>query len=338
MKKNCSPHRNKHVWKVALILMIVSSLLLSGCGAKKSKVYKVGVLGGITFLAEIFDGFKAGMTELGYVEGENIEYDVHIIEFDMAEYENIIKKFVADDVDLIVTFPTEASLMAKEVTQGTDIPVVFTFALVEEMGLIDSIQEPGGNITGVRYPGPDIARRRFEIMHELVPEATRFLIPYQRGYPNVPPQLKALYPLAESTGIELVEMPADDGAELDAQFQTMVEAGESVDAIIFVAEPLTVTPDAVAAIAKFSTEQNIPVGGALVQSGDWGTVFGLNVDSFRCGEQTAPLADKILKGTPAGTIPVVSAENFLQIDYSAAQVLGLDVPEGLLNQADEVIR
>jgi len=329
---------SKRTWWIILTLMVMGSLLLSGCGAEEPKVYKVGVLGGITFVADIVDGFKAEMTELGYVEGENIEYDVQITEFDMATYEEVIKKFVEDDVDLIVTFPTEASIMAKQVTEGTDIPVLFTFALVEEMDLIDSIQKPGGNITGVRYPGPDIARRRFEIMHELVPDATRFLVPYQRGYPNVPPQIKALYPLAEETGIELVEMPADDGADLEAQFQAMIDAGESADAIIYLAEPLAVTPDAVAAIAKFTTEQNIPAGGALVQTDDWSTVFGLNVDNIECGKQTAPLADKILQGTSAGTIPVASAENFLQIDYTAAQRLGLEVPEGLLSQADEVIR
>lgn len=127
-------------------------------------------LAGISFVADIVDGFKEGMAELGYVEGENIEYDVQLTEFDMTKYESIIKKFVEDDVDLILVFPTEATIMAKQGTQGTDIPVLFDFALVEEMGIVDSIREPGGNITGVRYPGPDIALRRFEIMQELVPD------------------------------------------------------------------------------------------------------------------------------------------------------------------------
>jgi putative ABC transport system substrate-binding protein len=103
-------------------------------------------------------------------------------------------------------------------------------------------------------------------------------------------------------------------------------------------EPLTVTPDNVAVIGKFATEQNIPVGGALIQAGEYSTIFGVNVIPFVSGKQAAPLADKILKGTPAGTIPVASAENFFQINYSAAQAAGVKVPEGLLSQADEVIR
>jgi putative ABC transport system substrate-binding protein len=72
--------------------------------------------------------------------------------------------------------------------------------------------------------------------------------------------------------------------------------------------------------------------------GDYSTVFGVNVDPVVSGKQGAPLADKIFKGTAAGTIPVVSAENFFQINYSAAQAVGIEIPEGLLSQADEVIR
>jgi len=329
---------SKSVWWAVLILMIVGSLFLSGCDAEEPKVYKVGILAGLSLMADIVDGFKEGMAELDYVEGKNITYDVQITDFDMAVYESTVKKFVEDDVDLILVFPTEATMVAKEVTQGSDIPVLFTFALVEGMGIVDSIREPGGNITGVRYPGPDIALRRFEIMRELVPDARRIMIPYQRGYPIVDPQLEILYAPAEAAGIELVELPADNAADLEAQFQAFTESGDSVDAILFVAEPLTVTPENFAVIGKFAAEQNIPVGGALLQIGEYTSIFGVNVEAMSSGKQAAPLADKILKGTPAGTIPVVSAENFLQINYSAAQAAGIEVPEGLLSQADEVIR
>jgi putative ABC transport system substrate-binding protein len=236
-------------------------------------------------------------------------------------------------------FPTEASLEAKAATQGTDIPVLFNFALIEGMGLVDSVREPGGNITGVRYPGPDIALKRFEIMRELAPEATQMWIPYQRGYPIVEPQLEALYPAAEAAGVTLVEVPADNAADLEAELEARANSAElGPDAILFVAEPLTVTPDSFAVIGKFAAERGIPVGGALMSVDGYESAFGVNVKSLNSGKQAAPLADKILKGTRAGTIPVVSAENFLQINYTVAQKLGLSVDEGLLSQADEIIR
>jgi putative ABC transport system substrate-binding protein len=99
-----------------------------------------------------------------------------------------------------------------------------------------------------------------------------------------------------------------------------------------------VTPDAFAVIGKFGAEHKIPVGGALISVGEYASVFGVNVRTINVGQQAAPLADKIFKGIPVGTIPVVSAESFLQINYKAAQKLGITVPEGLLSQADEIIR
>jgi putative ABC transport system substrate-binding protein len=331
--------QNGRNWLTIIILAVVIVMLLSSCGAGEPKVYKVGVLSGLEFLGVITDGFKAKMTELGYVEGENIVYDVQKADFDMAEYKRIAKKFVDDQVDLIVVFPTEATMEAKAATQGTDIPVVFTFALIEGMGIVDSVREPGGNITGVRYPGPDIALRRFEIMRELAPQAKRIWLPYQRGYPIVAPQLEILHPAAAEAGITLIEFPADNAAELQAELDARAKSDDiGLDAILLLVEPVSVTPDAVLVMAKFADEHKIPIGGALMEVEGYGVIFGVNVDPVISGELTAPLANKVLKGTPAGTIPVVSAEYSLQINYTVAQKLGVTVPDGLLSQADEVIR
>jgi putative ABC transport system substrate-binding protein len=230
-----------------LIGLVVLAMLLSGCRTEKPEVYRVGVLSGLEFVADVTDGFKAGMAELGYVEGGNIVYDVQRTDFDMEKYRSILQQFVEDQADLIFVFPTEASIEAKAATAGTDIPVVFDFALIEGVGLVESVREPGGNITGVCYPGPDIALKRFEIMRELAPEATRMLIPCQKGYPIVGPQLEALRPAAEAVGITLIEAPAVDAAELEAALQAQVQPdGVGFDAILFLAEPLAVTPDAFA--------------------------------------------------------------------------------------------
>jgi putative ABC transport system substrate-binding protein len=323
-------------WTI-LALIVVASLLLSGCN--QPKIYRVGVLSGLSFVANITDGLKAKMAELGYVEGQNITYDVQATDFDMDKYKSILKKFVDDKVDVIFVFPTEATMEAKAATQGANIPVVFSFALIEGMGLVDSVRVPGGNITGVRYPGPDIAVKRFELMRELAPEAKRILIPYQKGYPIVTPQLEAVRPVAKAAGVELVEVPANDAADLEAQLQALVQSSDKpVDAIMFLAEPLTVTPDPFIVLGKFAAEHQIPMGGALMSAGGYDSIFGVNVDNVAVGKQAAPLIDKIFKGIQAGTIPVVSAENYIQVNYKAAQEQGFKVPEGLLNQANEVIR
>jgi putative ABC transport system substrate-binding protein len=339
MKGNNNSQNRIGNWWTLFVWVVVFALLLSGCGAEKPKVYRVGILCGLDYITSIPDGFKAGMTELGYIEGENIVYDIQKTNFEPAKEERILKQFVEDKVDLIFTFPTEVSMAAKAATRGTDIPVLFAFANIEDTGLVNSVREPGGNITGVRYPGPDIAIRRFEIMLELVPQAKRMWIPYQRGYPIVDSQLEVLRPAAASSGVTLVEFPADDAAEIQAELEARAKSADiGMDAILFIAEPLAVTSDAFAVMGKFAAEHKIPIGGALMVVGDYGSVFGVNVDIVNTGKQAAPLADKILKGIQAGTIPVVSAESYLQINYKVAQELGLTVPEGLLSLADEIIR
>jgi putative ABC transport system substrate-binding protein len=324
----------------AIVWVVVITLLLSGCsGVQQPKVYRVGILSGLNYVAVITDGFKAKMTELGYVEGKNITYDVQKTDFDMDAYRKILNKFVEDKVDLIVVFPTEATMEAKTATQGTNIPVVFTFALIEGMGIVDDVRAPGGNITGVRYPGPDIALKRFEIMREIAPNAKRMLLPYQKGYPIVAPQLEILRPMAQKAGVTLIEIPATDAADLQAQLDAQAKSGDVGDAILILVEPLAVTPDAYAVMGKFAYEHNLPIGGALMSAEErYGSIFGVNVDPIISGELAAPLADKVLKGMPPGTIPVVSDESFMQINYKAAQELGVAVPEGLLKQADQVIR
>jgi putative ABC transport system substrate-binding protein len=323
-----------------VVLLVAICLLLGSCSEKKPKVYRVGILCGLDYIATIPDSFKSKMTELGYIEGKNIIYDIRRTNFEPDREEQILKQFVKDKVDLIFTFPTEVSMAAKAATQGTNTPVLFCFANIEDTGLVQNVRQPGGNITGVRYPGPDLAIKRFEIMRELAPSAKRMWIPYQRGYPIVASQMEVLRSAAAAVGVTLEEAPADNAAELQTILDARAKKSKNIgmDAILFLAEPLAVTSDAFAVMGKFAAEHRLPIGGALMLVEGYGSVFGVNVDIVTTGKQAAVLADKILRGTPAGTIPVVSAESFFEINYKAAKKLRLNISEGLLSRADKIIR
>lgn len=325
-------------WSAFLAILIIG-LLLSGCGGTpQPKVYHVGILSGLDFFANTADGFKARMTELGYIEGQNIVYDMQKTNFEPEREEEILKKFVADQVDLIFVFPTEVSIAAKIATEGTDIPVLFANANIEGIDLVDSVREPGGNITGVRYPGPDLALKRFEILRELFPEAERIYLPYQKGYPNVEPQLEVLRPEAEAAGMTLIEVPIASVEEVEEDMASRADGDDpGFDAILVVAEPLSVTPDLVDAIGKFAYEHKIPLGGAP-SMGEYGMLFGVSTDNVAVGKQAAPLADKIFEGSAAGTIPVLSAENFLQVNLIAAEKWGITLPENLISQANDILK
>jgi putative ABC transport system substrate-binding protein len=332
-------HKKNTKWYLGFVWVMVLSLVLSGCGSKKPKGYKVGILSGLNFLADTADGFKVKMAELGYQEGKNIVYDVQMTDFNMDTYRSILKKFVDDKVDVIVTFPTEASMEGKNAIQGTDIPMVFTYCLIEGMGIVDSVREPGGNITGVRYPGPDIALKRFEVLLQIAPDAKRILIPYQKGYPIVAPQLEELNKTAVAKGVELIEVPAADATDLQSQLDALVKGDDpGADAILIIVEPLAVTPDTFTVLAKYAYQFHLPFGGATTTFGDYSSMYGVDVSSYDSGVLAAPLVDKIFKGTKAGTIPVVSSDSLLQINLKAAQQLGITIPDGLLAQADNIQR
>ena len=151
-------------------LLIIGCVFLSGCVGQK-KVYHVGILSGAPPFNDVGDGFKEGMTELGYIEGENIIYDFQKLSGDPGEINQILNKFVEDEVDLIFAFPTEPALIAKTSTQGTGIPVVFAMGTIEGNDLVESLRQPGGNVTGARYCGPDMFVKTLEFLLDLLAPA-----------------------------------------------------------------------------------------------------------------------------------------------------------------------
>lgn len=337
LDRRSSQRMNPNHWFCLSAILV--TLVLAGCAEQNHKMHRVGILCGLDVFASTVDGFKARMTELGYVEGKNIVYDLRRTNFDPTAEDQILRKFVSDRVNLMLVFPSEVSAMAKAITQGTNVPVVFCQTNIEGTELIKSVTEPGGNMTGVRYPGPDLAIKRFEILHELVPQAKRIWVPYAKHIPIVPPQLEMLRPAAAEAGVTLVEAPAEGAEELLAELKARSEAADiGIDAVLFISEPLARTPIVFPKIGEFAARHRIPIGGVLYSLGGYSTVFGVATDNLAVGRLAAQQAHKVLKGIPVGTIPVVSAESHFQFNFKVAQELGLKVPEGLLKQANEIIR
>jgi putative ABC transport system substrate-binding protein len=338
---NNSSLRKKGVWVTTLILIVVGSLFLSGCGAQiASKTYRVGILSGHPAFAAVADGFIAQMDELGYVEGKNIVYDLQETGSDAERMKEISQKFVADEVDLILTITHGAALAAKAATEGTDIPVVFAIAQTEDATLVENVRNPGGNITGVRYPGPDLAAKRLELLLEIAPQTKRVYATYRSEYPAALNALETgLRPAVSTTDVTLVEVPIASVDDLKADLQARASADDiGFDAILILPEPLSQSPDGWAEISAFAVEHKLPIGGSAAIQYERGAVFTYNIDNVEVGGLAGPLVDKVLNGVEAGSIPIVTPESYLRINHKQAQELGLIVPDGLLLMADEVIR
>ena len=137
----------------------------------------------------------------------------------------------------------------------------------------------------------------------------------------------------------LIEVPVDTIKDIEADLaQRSTAADTGIDAIILMPDTFNHSPAGWKAIRSFAAAHNIPIGGSFLYSVEQGALFGNANDLFKVGELTAPLASKVLHGMPAGSIPVVTPEPVLIINYSVAQKLGMAVPEGLLNMASQIIR
>jgi putative tryptophan/tyrosine transport system substrate-binding protein len=327
---------------IGLVVILAGWYVIAKGGhiqSMQNKTYRVGILSGLNMFAGIADSFKSQMTVLGYEDGKGIIYDLQKTNFEPEKEKLILKKFVDDKVDLILAYNTEAALEAKDATKGTNIPVVFANAFTEGNNLINSIRAPGGNITGVRYPNTDVAIKRLEVLHEIVPQAKRIWLPYQKGYPSASAELEVVRPAAKSLGLTLIEFPSENLSALQAELARRAKASEmGFDAVLFIPESLSTTKDAFAVIAKYTRGKKIPVGGSSVATDDYGTIFAVTVDNGEIGKLAAQVSDKIFRGEAAGSVPVVSPETYLIVNTKIASELGITLHESVLNKANKIIR
>jgi len=325
--------------KIFTAFLIIACVFTSGCSEKKEKVYHVGIVSGLDAFIKIANGFKAKMAELGYIEDRNIVYDLQGLDSDPAGEKRVARKFVEDKVDLIFAFPTGSSFAVKAAAQQTNIPVVFAMAGIEGNNLVESVPKPGGNITGVRFPGPEMTVKRLDILHELVPQANRIYIIYDPNYPNAPTSIEQLRTASRDMGLVLVEDPINNLEELRAALQKRATSDDiGIDAIFMMPDVLTHSSEGFGEILKFANKHKVPVAGTMANTADLGAVFSYGPDTFELGMLAAVQADKIFKGTPAGTIMVVTPAMYLRLNYKVINELGLNVSKGLLHMAKKIIR
>jgi putative ABC transport system substrate-binding protein len=314
-----------------VLVTVVGGLLLSACGAGQAETYTIGAVNYDPGLDLAFDGFKAGMADLGYVEGENVTYIYNgILEPDPQVLDREIESLLAQDVDLFLTMGTLPTLRAKQAVEGTDIPVVFAPVInpVEE-GVVESIRHPGGNVTGIQL-GNDIPKA-LEWLLTLAPEATKVYVAYDPEEGVSVMSAASLSEAASTLGVELVLDEVRTPEELVAAIETLPG-----DVAIFIVPIPSLEP--MSNFIEIAAKRGIAVGStnpAHLEAGGLVT-FGLNLLSV--GEQAARLADQALQGTAPADLPVETAEYFLSINLQTAEAIGLDIPDRILRQADTVIR
>lgn len=305
------------------------SFLPVGVLAQQSGMRTIGVLVlGNPDPAPFIRGLREELRDLGYREGQDIQFEVHSAGGKAAELAVHASQLVERKVDVIVAYQTPAATAAKKAT--TEIPVVIEVADPVETGLIASLDHPGGNLTGVSGATGELAGKTMELIGEALPSVRRVAILANANDPFHVLFLKHIQAAASSLRMEIKVMMVRSADELDRDFEGI--AAWPADAVL--AQP-SLPQQRIADLAlKFRLPAAAPtstftkVGGLLAYSADFNALY------HRC----ADFVDKVLKGSAPANLPVELPTKFwLAVNNKTAKRLGVTIPSTIMSRADEVI-
>jgi putative tryptophan/tyrosine transport system substrate-binding protein len=285
-------------------------------------------------VADRLRGFRQGLKDTGYVEGENVTILYRFAENQIDRLPELAADLVRRQVALIATGGPPAAFAAKAAT--TTIPTLF---LVGDdpvrLGLVMSLSRPGGNLTGINILNTELAAKRLELLRELVPRAARIaMLVNPADVTATEIQLRDVEAAARAMGMQIQVLNADTSREIDAAFETI--GRERPDAIFVATTPfLNSRRVHLAQLAAFYHLPATYAGRDYTEAGGLMSYGSNIVDAFR---QSGAYAGRILKGAKPADLPVVQASKFeLVINAQTARMLGLTVSPQLLARADEVI-
>src|SRR6267143_5344179 len=312
-------------------------LVISGpAGAQTPKnAARVGLLspGDSKTRAWAVDAFRKTLHGQGWVEGDNLVIEYRYGGEDYERLRALAKELVRLKVDVILAASAPSAQAAKEATATT--PIVFvTGNDPVRAGFVASFARPGGNMTGQAGLGPELERKRIELLKEVVPSLSRVTVLINPSNPMTPPRLREIKETAQALKLSLDLATASDAKELDEALRVMARARPA--GLIVFEDPLLIANGK--RIVDFAAQHRIP---AVYTSLGWAEQGGLMEYAANLRElirRAASYVDKILKGAKPADLPVGQPTTFeLVINVKTAKALGLTIPPSLLRRADQVI-
>jgi putative ABC transport system substrate-binding protein len=294
---------------------------------------RVGLLTVFPPTPAMLNGFREGMREHGYVEGQNLSIDVRWPRGNAEEISSVAIDLAKANVDVIVAWATPAVLALQRATSTVPIVMVSVGDPVGS-GFVASLARPGANITGLSNVTPDLSGKLLAFLVELVPKLTRVGIVSNSYNPNVAIQLRQTEEAVRSLGLQSRTTDAREAEDFVRAFAHLGEEG--VDGVVLLADPAVVEhAQRIAELARaarlptaFQRRENVEAGGLMSYGNDL-------VAQFR---QATFYVDRILKGAKPADLPVEQpTKYYLVINQKTAKALGLTIPQTLLVAADEVI-
>ena len=301
---------------------------------QQAKSARVGDLGfGAPPPASRTEALRAGLRDLGYVEGKNL-----IIEFGWPgtaeEMHEAAAELARRKVDIILASSSAEVERARRATHT--IPIVFV-AHADPVGLghVSSLARPGANMTGLAAMDPEITPKRMEILKETVPRATRFGVLWATTSPSYRPFLQAAEEARGKLGVQLLTVSVSSVADYDGAFARMAQG--RVDAVLVHSSSLTVR-DNPQRLAELALKHRLPTIFLFRENVMAGGLMSYGPDLIDLWRRAAVYIDKILKGAKPAELPVEQASKYLLIiNLRTAKALGLPIPPALLLRADEIL-
>ena len=284
--------------------------------------------------APIAAAFRQGLTDAGYIEGQNVTIEYRWAEGQYDRLPALAADLVARKVAVIAAAGGIGSALAGKAATPT-IPIVFvTGDDPMNFGLVDSFNRPGGNVTGVSFLLPALEAKRLELLHELIPKAILIAVLVNPSFAAADLRVIAVREAADTLGLQLSMLKASSERDIDNAFASLVE--KQAGALIVTSDPFFVSRrEQIVFLAKrgavptaYFTREFATAGGLMS--------YGASIsDAYR---QTGIYAGKVLKGEKPANLPVMQPTKFeLVLNRKTANALGLTVPPQLLAIADEVI-
>jgi putative ABC transport system substrate-binding protein len=324
--------------RTALLLAFVS-LALAGQPAfaqSGSRVWRIGFLSPAASKSPVWaarvDALRAGLRELGYVEGRNLVIDFRWAEGDLARLPALANELIALKPDVLVTATTPGAMAAKRATKS--IPVVL--ASVGDpvfTGLVPSLARPGGNLTGSSLFTADESAKRVELIKDALPRVQRVALLVNPTNPLWAGSVEEVARVAKALKIELQRIEARVPGELELAIAAAVE--KRADALVLVEDSLF-TGEA-RRIAELAVKHKLPAIGQVVFA-EAGGLIGNGTNQVVLFRRAAVFVDKILKGAKPADLPIEQATRFeLIVNLKTAKALGISLPKQLTFRADRII-
>jgi putative tryptophan/tyrosine transport system substrate-binding protein len=281
------------------------------------------------------EGFLNGLRETGYVDGRNVKIEYRWAEDRSDRLPTMAADLVQKQVAVIAATSTPAAVAAKAAT--TTIPIVFVLGSDPvQLGLVTSLNRPEGNVTGVTLTNIEMAPKRLQLLHELIPTARVIALLVNPTIPSLAePATKELKAAARTLGLELHVLNATTEGDFDAVFAKLVQSGAG--GLVIGPDPLfTSRMERLAELAVRNAVPAVFEGREFAAAGGLISYGGNAADAFHlAGVYTG----RILKGDKPADLPVQQATTKVElvINLKTAKALGIDVPNALIGRANEVI-